>query len=274
MNKHQVHQIELEKLFSKNQLVPRVKAEFANHESPEYSFKAHLRLLGIPEAFGLDLLAQMAIHKRANISTLVGILRHHNNDNQLTADWIAKCYENGLVEWDALTEVFITQFSISDDVQEEIDRYQYPLPMVVEPMAVTNNTTTGYLVCSKGSLLLKDNHHDQDICLDHINRMNKVMLCLEPRVYGFIANQWKNLDRAKPGESKQEYESRKRAFQKYDRTSRDVLQVLTREGNEFYLTHKYDKRGRIYCQGYAVTYQGNTWNKAVINFAEQEHLTQ
>jgi len=39
------------------------------------------------------------------------------------------------------------------------------------------------------------------------------------------------------------------------------------------LTHKYDKRGRCYSQGYHVNPQGNDWNKAVIEFAEKEPVT-
>jgi DNA-directed RNA polymerase len=44
-------------------------------------------------------------------------------------------------------------------------------------------------------------------------------------------------------------------------------------GNEFYLTHRYDKRGRCYAQGYHVNPQGNDWNKAVIELAEKEVVT-
>ena len=76
-------------------------------------------------------------------------------------------------------------------------------------------------------------------------------------------------DRAE-GETRADFEKRRRAFEKYDRTAKDVIGLLQQEGSEFYLTHKYDKRGRTYCQGYHVTYQGAPWNKAVIEFADQE----
>ena len=41
-------------------------------------------------------------------------------------------------------------------------------------------------------------------------------------------------------------------FEKYDRTAKDVIDLLIQEGNEFYLTHRYDKRGRTYSQGYQI----------------------
>jgi DNA-directed RNA polymerase len=36
------------------------------------------------------------------------------------------------------------------------------------------------------------------------------------------------------------------------------------------MTHKYDKRGRTYSQGYHIQPQGSDWNKAVIEFADKE----
>ena len=41
-------------------------------------------------------------------------------------------------------------------------------------------------------------------------------------------------------------------------------------GKDIYLTHKYDKRGRVYCQGYYISYQGTDWNKAVIELSNKE----
>jgi DNA-directed RNA polymerase len=49
-----------------------------------------------------------------------------------------------------------------------------------------------------------------------------------------------------------------------------VIGILEEYGNEFYLTHRYDKRGRVYCQGYHISYQGNAWNKSVIELADKE----
>jgi DNA-directed RNA polymerase len=37
-----------------------------------------------------------------------------------------------------------------------------------------------------------------------------------------------------------------------------------------YLTHRYDRRGRIYCTGYHVNEQGTDYHKAVLEFADKE----
>ena len=85
-----------------------------------------------------------------------------------------------------------------------------------------------------------------------------------------IQNQWKGLDKIRDGETKMDLDKRRKAFQKYDRNSKVVLELLTMISDKFYLTHRYDKRGRTYAQGYHVNPQGNSWNKAIINFANKE----
>ena len=267
MNAREAHQMELEKLYNKNQLLKRVRAEFI--DCKEVSFPKYIVSKGIPEAFGIDLLAQMALHKRANLVTLIGTLRHHCNTAQEVADLIYKAAEADLVDYNHPMQIFVVKFTISADVQAELDRFQFPLPMVVPPREVKSNKQHGMLTGS-GSIILRNNHHDDDVCLDHINRLNNIKLTINTNTVNMVLNKWKNLDRPKAGESKEDFIRRKKAFEKYDTVARDVIALLTQEGNEFYLTHKYDKRGRTYCQGYHVTYQGAPWNKAVIELADKE----
>lgn len=260
-------QIDLEKLFNKNQLIPRVKSEFINCK--EFNFIDWFNEIEIPVAFGFDILTQMAIYKRTNLPTLVGLLRHHFKDSQQTVDMILKAAQHDVLDWNPQYRLFIVRYTISKDVQREIDTYQYPLPMVVEPRKIKSNSDTGYIT-NQGSVILRNNHHDGDVCLDHLNRMNKIKLTINQDTASMIKNEWRNLDKAKPGESVESFDARKRAFDKYNRVSKEVIDTLDTCGNEFYLTHKYDKRGRIYCQGYHCTYQGNSWNKAVIELADKE----
>lgn len=269
-NQKVAHQIELEKLYNKNQLIPRIRKEFS--DCKVFDFNKYLEDQGIPVSFGLDLLTQMALHKRASLSTLIGCLRHHFQDSQLTADMIHKAAVADLVDYNFGLRMFIVKFTITDDVQQELDRFQFPLPMVVPPLPVINNRETGYIT-SGGSIILRHNHHNDDVCLDHINRVNRIRFVINNDTARMVKNKWRNLDKPKEGETKEDFTRRKKAFEKYDRTAKDVISLLIKEGNEFYLTHRYDKRGRIYCQGYHVTYQGAPWNKAVIEFADKEFIT-
>ena len=266
LNMEQV-QIDMEKLFHKNQLHPRIKAEFTSADLP---FRDVMVKHGLDPQFGFDLLVQMVLHKRAGLPVLVGILRKHfKGDNQACADALLLACQIDLVDWNPATEQFIVKYDITQDVQDDLDRYQFPLPMIVEPRELKTNSDTGYFT-SRNSVILKNNHHDEDVCLDHLNHMNRIKLTLNNEVASFIENSWRNLDKPKPGEDRKDFDKRKKAFEKYDRTARDVMAHLEIAGGEFYLTHKYDKRGRVYCQGYHVNYQGNTWNKAVIEFAQAE----
>jgi hypothetical protein len=256
----------LEDLFDKHQLIPRIKQEMQNIAQFTEVMEQH----NIDPKFGIDLLTHMAIQRRCKINVLVGILRHHYQDSQRTADEICKCADADLVDFDPRIGLLITIAQVSSELQIEIDKYQYPLPMVVAPEVIKDNDHNGYRINKFGSVILKDNQTDDDVCLDHLNRCNAMALTINQEVMTMVRNQWKNLDKPKDGESLEEYRKRVKAFEKYDRTSRDVMKLLLSEGNELYLTHKYDKRGRTYCQGYQVTYQGNAWNKAVVEFSNKE----
>lgn len=263
-------QIDIEKLFHKNQLFPRIKAEFTSIPEFHACFAKH----EINPEFGMDLLVQMVLHKRATLPTLVGILRRHfEGDCQQTTDELLKACQADLVDWEPTARQFIIKFDITQDVQEELERFQYPMPMVVPPQQLHTNLETGYLT-SHGSVILKDNHHDEDVCLDHLNRANGIRFRLDMDTATKIKNSWRNLDKPKPDEEHKEFQKRVKAFEKYDRTAHDVLTHLgIAAGGEFYLTHKYDKRGRTYCQGYHVNYQGACWNKACIALANEEFVT-
>lgn len=260
------HQMQLEKLFNKNQLIPRMRAEYE-----EAGFPKHLESIGVDIKFGIDALVQIALHKRADLPTLVGTLWGHFDNPQDVVDELMKMAVADCFDFDPISDKFIVRYEISEDVQLELEAFQYPLPMVVEPKPVKTNTDIGYLT-SKGSIILKKNHTEDDVCLDHINRMNSIKLSLNWDVAKMVQNEWRNLDKCKPGETREDFQKRKRAFEKYDRTAKGVMELMTQEGNEFHLTHKYCKRGRTYSQGYHINYQGTSWNKAVIEFADKEFI--
>ena len=115
------YQKEMEQLFHKNQLIPRIKKEFT--ECKEVDFSAYMAAKDIPEEFGFDLLVQMVLHKRVKLPILVGILRKHfepsEKASQEAADALHKAAEHNLVDWSPLTEQFIVRINISQDVQDD-----------------------------------------------------------------------------------------------------------------------------------------------------------
>lgn len=263
------NQIELEKLYNKNQTVTRLVFYFQKEH--QIDFDLFFKLNQIDIKFGYNLLVQIALHRRTDLPTLVGIMRHHFNDSQMTTNMILKGCELDMLDWVPEFRQFVVkpELQIPPELQKELDLFQYPLPMIVEPNEIKSNSDSGYLLGSS-SVILKNNHHDEDVCLDHLNTMNKIKFTINVDTARMIANAWRDLDKKKDGETPDDFEKRKRAFERYDATSHQVINIMEQCGNEFYLTHKYDKRGRIYCQGYHVNYQGNAWNKAVIELADQE----
>jgi len=278
-------QIDFEHLYNKNQVMSRLREEFnADEEVRE-------RILGLelegqaPEGFLVDLLCQMVLHKRATVDILIGILHRyfeeHKDPFQACADALLKAAEEDFVDFEEVYKMdfatmkrecqptFIIRIDVSEDVYQDLDRYQYPLPMLVVPLEVKKNTDSGYYTFSK-SVILRNNHTEDDVYLAHLNRQNEVTYSLNTEVVRLIQNKWKNLDKQQPGEDKKDYQARVKAFAKYDEVSRDVIDHLVLHGNRFHITTRYDKRGRSYTQGYHVNPQGNPWNKATVEFAHKE----
>lgn len=264
-------QLELERLYNKNQTISRIREEFESF--PQFNFRKFMEKSNINPDFGIELMVQMVLHKRCELGAMIGILRKHFEPDpkasQKAADELLKCVEADLVDYIKPTSQLVVVFNIKEEVQADLDRYQFPLPMVVHPLEVKTNLDNGYYL-SRGSLILRNNHHNDDICLDHINRVNDIKFTINEDTALMVRNQWRNMDKPKEGESKADFQRRVKAFEKYDRTSKDVIAKLISYGNQFWLTHKYDKRGRVYCQGYHCTYQGAPWNKAVIELADKE----
>lgn len=264
-------QQQIESLYNKNQLIPRIKAEITGFNDGE--ILGYIADAGLDEKFGLDLLTQMILHKRCELPTLVGVLKHHAEDDlQEVVTEIEKALEYGLVGYDEVTRKFIVAIDIPDEVQQELDTFQYPFPMIIPPNPVTHNKESGYLTVDT-SILLKKNSHSDDVVLDHINRVNSIPFKINTEVAAYLQVEWKNIDHKKEGETIWEFQQRRRAYDKYSRTAKAVIEMLCDESEVIYFTHRYDFRGRIYCQGYHVNYQGADWNKACVELYNEEIVT-
>lgn len=263
-------QHEIEQLTNRNQLMPRLREYFGPSSQPV--IHQIIDQTGMPRDLVIDAMVQIALHKRLIPQSMIGILLKHNpEDGQWVADCLHCIVSLGLIKYDADRNQLIVVYDIPSDLQRELDAFQYPLPMVCKPNELKHNKDTGYIT-TRGSVILRDNHHDNDICLDHLNRMNSVPLRINTNTAGMIANRWRNLDKPKQDEDIRDFQKRKKAFEKFDSTVKLIMRLLYEAGNVFYLTHKFDKRGRTYCQGYHVNYQGAPWNKAVIELAYGEVL--
>ncbi len=129
-----------------------------------------------------------------------------------------------------------------------------------KPECVTSNYTD-----EAGSMFLGSgfNYHKNNICLDHLNRMNAVELQLNTP---FL--------RATKEEPKKQLTDADGLYQwnQYVKESRSCYLSIGKRS--FHLQHKYDARGRCYASGYYVNYQGSSFKKASIQLAKSEKLNE
>lgn len=158
----------------------------------------------------------------------------------------------------------ISRIPLSPVLVDFVLNSQYLPPMVCEPQELTHNFCSGYLT-HNDSLILGGpiNHHDGDICLDVLNSMNRVALQLD-------------LDFLSTYEEEPTFEldtqDKREQWINFKKQSYRFYELMASQNNHFYLTHKVDKRGRIYAQGYHITTQGTGFKKAMIELAHEEFI--
>lgn len=161
----------------------------------------------------------------------------------------------------AASLVLVSRMPLPEKLVRHIEDSKFLPPMVCKPLQLDSNYSSGYLTHTDSLILGSGNHHDGDICLDVLNKMNGVALKLDLEFLCKVEemptfeienqeqyDQWKNF--------------KVDSYRMYD--------LIQSQSNKFYLTHKVDKRGRIYAQGYHISTQGSAFKKAMIELYNQE----
>lgn len=160
--------------------------------------------------------------------------------------------------------VIINRMKFSEKLMDFIENSQYLPPMVCEPRELRNNFSSGYLSHNDSLILGSGNHHDGDICLDVLNLMNRVQLSLDTEFLSKV-EETPNDPLETPQQIEQWRHFKKQSYRFYD--------LIVSQGNVFHLTHKVDKRGRSYAQGYHINTQGSSFKKAMVELAKEEYIT-
>lgn len=159
---------------------------------------------------------------------------------------------------------FVPRIILPQYLIDSINNMEYLPPMVCEPVEITGNYQNGYLTFKDSMVLGKGNHHDGDLCLDVINTMNKVSLKLDT---AFLSTVEEEPTFALDTQEKIDQ------WANFKAQSYRMYMLMERHGNKFHLTHKVDKRGRIYAQGYHISTQGTAFKKAAIELSKEEYIT-
>lgn len=152
------------------------------------------------------------------------------------------------------------KYDVDEEIREYINNTMYLPPMIEAPEIVQRNYDMSYKTIKSWMILGNENKHVMPIGLDVINILNQIELELDERVLMLHEQPNKKLDTV---EKVKQFEAMRKA-------SRKVYDLLLEHGNSFYLTWKYDKRGRIYSQGYHVNIQSTEYKKALINLKRKE----
>jgi len=105
------------------------------------------------------------------------------------------------------------------------------------------------------------NQHNDEICLDHTNRMNSIQMSLNERI--IAAHE--EIPNTEP-DTKMTQDQ----WYKFMEDSHEKYAEFIANGNKGYLEHKYDTRGRSYATGYHITTQGSKYKKAILELTNKE----
>lgn len=243
-------QLQLEELYDKHQQFPRLMELFK---------KANI-VSGTGSEEILVLLVHVAIQKRIPIAAALGILgaKHPYEDAAIIIEF---CVQNNLVglHKDMLT----ANYEPDSKTQEQMKLYMFPPPMVVQPQEIEHNYQSGYLNCEY-SVMTKKSHTKEDVCLDVINILNSFEYTLNLNVLE-SSSQYDSLKDYKTGESQEDYAKRYKQWKRFDTVTRELISNHYQDVDSIWFTHQYDKRGRVYCRGYNISYQGSEWSKALVH---------
>lgn len=150
-------------------------------------------------------------------------------------------------------------------------------PMVCEPDILTNNRQSGYLTHNESVILKRHNHHDDEVGLDVINLQNQVPLALNERLIRAFEepepvslHTLENAQLLSAFDQQTLLDAKEADWTFFKEQSLAIYALMVGQGNRFWLTHKVDKRGRLYATGYHINTQGTKFKKAIVELANKE----
>lgn len=176
-----------------------------------------------------------------------------------------------LILWDITKDnkrIIKSNISLSDELENRLKLLCVLPPMSAIPRTLRHNKSSGYLTINKDRLILgdKENYHEECISLDVLNTLNSQALQLDLDIcYKFEKEFTSEFDKDTDEyrNQKKTYERAKEQFEFF----RDKIQ-----DHPIHFTHKVDKRGRVYSQGYHMNYQASSYEKACISLKTKEFV--
>lgn len=213
----------------------------------------------IEQAIAIDILAHMFFYKRTTPDVLIGLLYKRFSNVNLCLQVLNTLIEEDLLDYEGIQ--VITRFSLKKQDTEMINEMMYPPPLVIPPKKVMRNTDTGYHFSPRSSIVLRNSFYAGNTNLEHINRVNSIPL----RLNTYVLEHREHTPKKELNSNKDRVN-----WNRYVSVQSDITDFY--KDNTFYLIHKYDKRGRIYCQGYHISYQSDDFTNSLVEFANGEKV--
>lgn len=263
-------QVQLETYFNKKNIFKLLKAR-----SEEF-----LKDYDLTDSIYIDIISILVQReKRTSVNAIVEMLINRDSKEinpEPVVNAIMDLVKLNIIEGelDSKDRLYVKfPYEMSDEDKELIQQYCYQLPMVVPPLKVNhklNNRGDGYYTIGSKSLIL-NNFHQEEICANTLNLVNSVPYCINESLMRTVPNSWKSINDERDELAEKEYQEH---FHNFEKAVFDASAVMVSNGNRFWFTHRYDFRGRIYCCGYQINYQGNSYAKAQVEFANKQTITE
>ena len=172
-----------------------------------------------------------------------------------------------------------SNFGLPDSLVAYVERACYLPPMITRPKKLYDNRSSGYLTLRGDSLILGGghNHHSEHIALDVLNIVNGYRLCLNEDILDTVNEEpTHDLNTVEGAELMTEIQlmkaiqQQRKNWEKHLSQSAYFYNHIRINNNLMYLNNKYDKRGRLYSQGYHINPQGTSYKKAIIDLYDKE----
>lgn len=154
-------------------------------------------------------------------------------------------------------------YTVSKETKEILEQKQYLLPMVHPPLKWSNNFDGGWLLHRKCAIHGKINHHGLPQALDSLNILQNIEWELDLDMLNYEEEPNKPTDTM----------AKREQFLRLKQSSRAAYEEIVEMGNSFYFVWRFDKRGRMYSQGYQINLQSTGYKKSLLNFSNKQVIT-
>ena len=192
----------------------------------------------------MKIITMVVLYRRLPFEALVNLFLHE--DTQEVADVCEGLVRSRWIHWDEEREEFVT-LVIPQELEVSVFQKRYPLPLVIHPRVMTEETESPYYTEERRSPVLGE-YNEQRTNLLTLNLLNATPLKLDRKIVDDPSVDPFGID------------------QKFREDSQRVFEVLGEE--TFYLTWEFDFRGRVYARGYHVNPQGDSWHKNTVLLAD------